>query len=162
MLPQALLLLLFLSFVYARPHELTIHRHIYTRRCAIVRARRIPRHRSEHDAVSFSRVLFIGDRDPTVEQLTVFATDMVSLHDHLSHICPDDTLAKLLHTAAPSTPQQHPLANISEDLGPTKRIIPLQVTEITVSGPSSNRVDVTFFSDGCECRLVGQPIPCGH
>ena len=160
MLPQALLFLLFLSLVDALPHELTIHRHIHNRRCTIVRARHIPRHRSEHDVVSFSRVLFSGDRDRTVEQLTVFAIDMASLQDHFSHICPDDTLPKLLHTAAPSTPQQHPLANVSEDLGPTERIIPLQVTEITVSGPSSNRVDVTFFSDGCECRLVA--VPCGH
>ncbi|KAI9450216.1 IgA peptidase M64-domain-containing protein [Lactarius psammicola] len=155
MLPHALLLLnlvLFLPLVISddtRPHELTIHRDIHTRRCTIVRTRRIPRYRrlsGEHHAFGFSRILFIGDRDRAVEQVTVSATDTTSLQDHFSQICPDfdSALAEVLPTAHGFTF----LANPGEDLGPPEGVIPLEVTEITVSGPSSNRVDVTFFSDG--------------
>jgi hypothetical protein len=142
-----------------RPHELTLYRHIHTRRCAIVRARRIPRNRrlsDEYRAVSSNRVLFSGDRDRTVEQVTVFATDPTSLQDHFSRICPhvDNTLAEVLPTVATDTAQQHPFANGNEDFEPPEGVIPLEVTELMVSGPSSNRVDVTFFSDGCECRIT--------
>jgi hypothetical protein len=151
-----------------RPHELTIHRHIH-RRCSIVRARRIPRHRrlsSEHRAVSSSRVLFNGDRDRTVEQVTVFATDTTSLQDHFSRICPDvdNTLVEVLPTVATDTAQQHPFANGKDDFEPSDEVIPLEVTELRVSGPSSNRVDVTLFADGCELSycLVTAHTPRPH
>lgn len=170
MLPHTLLvLILFLPLVIShdtRPHELTIHRHIHTRRCTIVRTRRIPRHRrlsGEHHAVGFSRILFIGDRDPTVEQVTMFATDTTSLQHHFSHICPDvdNTLPEMFPLAASGASQQHPLANANEGPGSPEGIISLEVTEITVSGPSSNRVDVTFFSDGCEWPIASwfNPYP---
>ncbi|KAF8269384.1 IgA peptidase M64-domain-containing protein [Lactarius quietus] len=145
MFTHPLILFLLLPLVIshdARPHELIVHRDIHSRRCTIIRARRIPRHRrlsGEHHAFSFSR---IADRDRTVEQLTVFATDTTSLQDHFSQVCPD--VANSLAEVLPAATQQHPLAKPSEDLG----LIPLEVTEITVSGPSSNRVDITFFSDG--------------
>lgn len=158
------LLLIFLFFPLVishdtRPYELTIHRCIHTRRCTIVRTRRIPRHRrlsGEHHAVGFSRILFTRDRDRAVEQVTVFATDTTSLQHHFSHICPDadNTLPEEFPLAAISASQQHPLAKASEDPGSPEGIIPLEVTEITVSGPSSNRVDVTFFSDGCKCPIA--------
>src|SRR6266702_5484605 len=172
MLPHALLLNLFLFLPLvisddARPHELTIHRDIHTRRCTIVRARRIPRYRrlgGEHHAFGFSRILFIGDRDRAVEQVTVSATDTTSLQDHFSQICPDfdNTLAEVLPTVATGASQQHAftvLANAGEDLGPPEGVILLEVTEIMVSGPSSNRVDVTLFSDGCECLVPTWVVP---
>ncbi|KAH9059979.1 IgA peptidase M64-domain-containing protein [Lactarius vividus] len=100
----------------------------------------------------FSRILFAGDRDRAVEQVTLSATNTTSLQDHFSQVCPDfdSTLAEVLPTVATGASQQDAFtlsANGSEDLSPDG-VIPLEVTEITVSGPSSNRVDVTFFSDG--------------
>ena len=156
-----LVLLCLLPLVISRPHELTIHRNIHTGRCAIVRARRIPRHRrlsDEHRAVSSSRVLFSGDRDRTVEQLTLFATDSTSLQDFLSGICPHSSLAVVPYGSQPTdTAQQHPFAYGNEDFDPSDGVIPLEVTQLMASGPSSNRVDVTFFSDGCEPR--DSPLP---
>jgi hypothetical protein len=94
--------------------------------------------------------LFNGDRDRTVEQVTVFATDTTSLQDHFSRICPDvdNTLVEVLPTVATDTAQQHPFANGKDDFEPSDEVIPLEVTELRVSGPSSNRVDVTLFADG--------------
>ncbi|KAH9011023.1 IgA peptidase M64-domain-containing protein [Lactarius pseudohatsudake] len=156
-LASLLCLFLFLPLVIsdARPHELTIHKDILTGHCTIVRARRIPRHRrlsGEHHAFGFSRILFAGDRDRAVEQVTVSATNTTSLQDHFSQVCPDfdKTLAEVLPTTATGASQQDAFTlsgNGSEDLS-QEGAIPLEVTEITVSGPSSNRVDVTFFSDG--------------
>jgi hypothetical protein len=105
---------------------------------------------------SVPAVLFNGDRDRTVEQVTVFATDTTSLQDHFSRICPDidNTLVEVLPTVATDTAQQHPFANGNDDFEPPDEVIPLEVTELRVSGPSSNRVDVTFFADGCECFIA--------
>lgn len=156
---RTLFLLCLLPLVISRSHELTIHRHIHG--CVVVRARSVPRHRrlsDEHRAVSSSRVLFSGDRGGTVEQLTLFATDMTSLQEHFSGICPHSTLAVVPYGwQLTDTAQQHPFANGNEDFGPSDGVIPLEVTELMTSGPSSNRVDVTFFSDGCEPH--DSPLP---
>ncbi|KAI0265551.1 IgA peptidase M64-domain-containing protein [Gloeopeniophorella convolvens] len=147
-----LLLLLFLVVAVAagdsdgdRPYELTVHRDPNGGGpCAIVRARRIPRHRqltAAQPALIHTALVPAPDDPaaPPLERVTLLAASEAVLRHHYGTLCPAD---------APGADGswQHVLAVPEPDA--LRPPLPLEVVPVAVSGPSANRVDVAFFADG--------------
>ena len=97
------------------------------------------------------------DGKGTMERIRLYAYSDRVLWDQLSSICEGHKLDFSsfsqhipLSIALHGDDSQLALQAPTEDAIKVPSALPLDVQRIAGSGPSANRVDLTFFSDGCE------------
>ena len=126
-----------------RTYELKVNREIGTGICEHARIRTAQHHRlldrphdDEPQIVTTRKRASKQDDAPALELISVFAYDEDTLRRELESLCP----------ASASDTTQTVFGASTER---TAEVPPLDVRLISGSGPSDNRVDLTFFSDGC-------------
>ena len=153
-----------------RPFELTLHRPSaqigYV--CSVIHVRETQLHRllgtndssfiiEKHESLS-------GDGKGTVERIRIFAYDEHVLWEQAHRLCggfePLDFSDWLSVIETPisvsESPKNNEIYQNTQIVLPELRHnlpqspVPLEIKHIAGSGTSSNRIDITFFSDGCK------------
>ena len=125
-----------------RPFELSLQRDIATESCTYLSLRTVQPYRD----VLTSTLLEIHPpddaQDHSAERLVIIAADLHTAWARAEQAC------SIIH----SVPASHDLAFPAMQ-APLARTLPppppMQILPLVVSGNSSNRVDLVFFSDGC-------------
>lgn len=149
------------AFGHANPRELVVHRHVDAKICSVIQARETQHHRrlgvSLESHVTETAMVSTHDGKGTMERIRLYAYSDRVLWDQLSSICEGHKLDFSsfsqhipLSIALHGDDSQLALQAPTEDAIKVPSALPLDVQRIAGSGPSANRVDLTFFSDGCE------------
>lgn len=168
-LTLALLLLVFFDATSARlprPFVLEVHRDNVSHRCSFLSMQETQLHKSLLDnrnglVVSDEGMVYNGDGVPTSNEryLQFYSHDGGLLWEKAESLCGSkSTWTFPTHIATPrrstfseggqetfQTGVENPISSSSLPKPPVLEIIPL-----ITSGESSNRIDMVFFSDGCE------------
>lgn len=146
------------SLVLALPHtyELKVHRPVGSTECTHARIRHAQLHRglAKQDVTTGSIVATSHDGKTTLEYLSAFAYEEDVLRRELATLCSNANGIELVMPApvvSDDSGSQAVLSSTGTSAGESEvEVPPFEVRLIAGSGPSDNRVDLTFFSDGCE------------
>jgi hypothetical protein len=172
-----------------RPYELTIHRTLSSAPspsggspCTHVALRRVQPHKRVRAGagplVKRSYATARGERvhasapDAAEERVRAYAApgDVGLLREHAKETCgdeklwlgraylPDDSGLAGVHGAGQSRSAQVVFEDTLES-DEKVEAPPLTIVPLLVSGPSSNRVDLTFFADGCASPFLPSLLP---
>ena len=129
--------------------ELKVNRDVSTGICKHARIRNSQHHRlleipHAPQVVTTRRHGQIQDGATAVEFVNMFAHDEDVLWRELEMLCP--TALQGSGEAMPFSDSQSVFSSLSSVQA---EVLPLDIRLISGTGPSDNRVDLTFFSDGC-------------
>lgn len=129
-------------------YELKVNRNVATGTCEHARIRATQHHRlldqpraHAHEVVTTRRHAQSEDDRAPLELISMFAHDEEVLRRELELLCGGIDMYVLAGAQAV----------LSSSLDVEAEVPPLDVRLISGSGSSNNRVDLTFFSDGCKC-----------